>query len=394
MANALTLMPWTPQQFFDLSGRPAAGYQLFTYAAGTTTKLDTYTGASTTDAVQANPVLLNSSGMPASAIYLQARNYKFVLAPPTDTDPPTSPIETRDNVAGVPPFNVDLDITGTAGETISVNDCVYLSAGDGGKTVGFWYKADADFNYASSTARVVGFAITAGTASSSFTIRRMGRVTGMSGLGAGNIYYASATAGAITTTAPGFARRVGMADSTTTFVIAAEIADPQKGYIPLDLSVGRILNAGATQNAAANGGLTASDSAPIYQRVNGATDKALRLNYAATVVAEVVWSFSYPPDLDDTSPVEVHLLAASGGATNSPVMGIAYFEGVGDANAGGNTAAITGTTVAEYSVTIAAVDVGTQPNFASVSLVPAAHGTDALFLYAIWIEYVKKLFAS
>lgn len=391
MANALTVIPFIFPQWFDATGKnPAAGHLLFFYAAGTSTKQAIYTDSSASVAAS-NPLVLNSAGRPDSLVFLQPLSYKVVCAPPNDSDPPVSPIWTADNVAASAPFNANLDLAGVAGETIAANSCVFLSDGSGGNTAGRWYKTDADVALGSTLPPCVGFAATGSTAGNAITVRRSGGLTGTSGLTAGTTYYVSATAGAITSTAPANARRVGVADSTTSLVIAAEIVEPNKGYIPLDLSVGRILSAGATQNTLANGGLSASDSAPIYQRVNGATDKALRLNYAATVVAEVVWSFSYPPDLDDLSAVEVHMLAASGGATNSPVMGVAYFEGVGDSNAGGNTAAITGTTVAEYSVTIAAADVGAHPNFASVSLVPAAHGTDALFLYALWIEYTRKL---
>ncbi|MEJ0015708.1 MAG: hypothetical protein WDN25_03930 [Acetobacteraceae bacterium] len=124
--------------------------------------------------------------------------------------------------------------------------------------------------------------------------------------------------------------------------------------------------------------------------MNGATDKALRLNWAASNVDEITWSFAYPPDLDDAQPVEVHVLAAMAGASDTPILTVGYFEGVGDTDAGGATAAVTGTSVAEYTRTIAAADVGPAPNVASVSLVPGTHGSDALYLYAVWIEYVRK----
>jgi hypothetical protein len=88
------------------------------------------------------------------------------------------------------------------------------------------------------------------------------------------------------------------------------------------------------------------------------------------------------------------MLAAMSGATNAPTIAVAYFEGVGDADAGGATAAVTGTTVAEYSRTITAANVGAHPNVASVSLTPGAHAADALYIYAIWIEYVRKLKAA
>lgn len=390
MANSLTVMPWVFPQWLTNNADPAASYRLFTYAAGTSTKLATYTDAAGTVA-QSNPLTVNSAGRPASLVFLQAKSYKFVFAPPGTDDPPNSPLWTADNVSANSAFSADIDVTGTAGETLVVDEWVYLSAGDGGLSAGRWYKTDADLDYASTAARMVGIVTAGGAVGGDIAVRRLGRVEGLSGLTTGSLYYLSATAGEITSSAPTNPRRVGQADSTTSLVIGAEIVEPNKGFIPLDLSVGRILSGGATQNAAANGGLTASDSAPIYQRVNGATDQALRLNWAAGVTSAVTWSFPYPPDLDADQNLTVHILAAMSGATNTPTMGIAYFEGVGDADAGGNTAAITGTTVAEYTVTIVAANLGTQPNFAAVTLTPGTHATDAVFLYALWAEYVEKL---
>lgn len=166
--------------------------------------------------------------------------------------------------------------------------------------------------------------------------------------------------------------------------------DAIKGFIPLALADAREVAANATINAAGNGGLLASDTTPIFQRVNGATDKALRLNWASSNVDEITWSFAYPPDLADAQPLEVHFLAAMAGASDTPTLTINYFENVGDTDAGGATAAVTGTSVAEYSVSIAGANVGVPPKVASVSLVPGTHGTDALLIYAAWIEYTRK----
>lgn len=101
-----TLAPVGIQDFF-IAGTPATGGKLFTYAAGTNTKQNTYTdqGALT---VQTNPIILNARGEPQNSmgqsvgIWLDPTlSYKFVLSPSTDTDPPTNPISTVDNINGV-----------------------------------------------------------------------------------------------------------------------------------------------------------------------------------------------------------------------------------------------------------------------------------------------------
>ena len=84
-------------QFEDSAGTPYTGGQLFFYASGTSTKLNTYSNSALTIA-NTNPVILDSAGRLPNAVFLQNLQYKVVLAPSTDSDPPTSPIWTQDPV--------------------------------------------------------------------------------------------------------------------------------------------------------------------------------------------------------------------------------------------------------------------------------------------------------
>lgn len=94
MTNVLS--PLVKQQFFASNGRPAAGYKLFTYEAGTNTKLATYQD-STTGTPNQNPIVLDFRG--EANIWIPPNvAYKFVFAPPNDTDPPSSPIWTVDEI--------------------------------------------------------------------------------------------------------------------------------------------------------------------------------------------------------------------------------------------------------------------------------------------------------
>ena len=113
---------------FQISGIPASGAQLFCYAAGTTTKQTTYTDSTGTTA-QTNPIILNARGEPQSngsgaslGIWLtQGLAYKFVLAPSTDTDPPTNPIWTIDNVLTTNLTGQSYTATGTNAITLTPN---------------------------------------------------------------------------------------------------------------------------------------------------------------------------------------------------------------------------------------------------------------------------------
>lgn len=82
------------------SGLPAVGAQLFFYVGGSVnTKQNTYTD-STGGTPNTNPIVLNSLGEPNTQIWMTVGQlYKVVYAPAGDTDPPTSPIWTIDNLS-------------------------------------------------------------------------------------------------------------------------------------------------------------------------------------------------------------------------------------------------------------------------------------------------------
>ena len=66
-------------QFFDRNGAPLAGGLLYTYNAGTTTPVSTYTSRSGA-AYNTNPIVLDASGRTPSEIWLEGGVlYKFVL---------------------------------------------------------------------------------------------------------------------------------------------------------------------------------------------------------------------------------------------------------------------------------------------------------------------------
>jgi hypothetical protein len=212
-----TIIPFVPQYFTDTNGNPCSGCKLYTYAAGTSTPLATYyTSTLTPGSENANPVIINSGGWPSTGyIYLSATSYKFILTTSADVV-----IWTRDNQTAIPTTSGDVDITGTAGEALSAGDAVYLSDGSGALTAGRWYKTDSDNTYSSTTAAIVGMAPSAISSGASGSIRIGGRMTGLSGLVVGTDYYVSATAGALTSTAPTNARFVGRAETATILVMA------------------------------------------------------------------------------------------------------------------------------------------------------------------------------
>jgi len=84
------------QQFFSNSGVPLTGGLLYTYAAGTTTPLATYTTAAGSTA-NSNPIVLNSAGRLDNEVWLTSTlTYKFVLK-----DSSGVTIATYDDIPGI-----------------------------------------------------------------------------------------------------------------------------------------------------------------------------------------------------------------------------------------------------------------------------------------------------
>lgn len=102
-------------QFFDGSGNPLTGGKIYSYQAGTTTPLATYT-SSAGNVTHANPIILDSAGrVPGGEIWSDyAFLYKFVLADANDVV-----IATYDNIGGS--FNAAPIIANFTGTGAQVN---------------------------------------------------------------------------------------------------------------------------------------------------------------------------------------------------------------------------------------------------------------------------------
>jgi len=83
-------------QFFDNNGNPLTGGKIYTYQAGTTTPLASYT-SSTGNTAHTNPIILDAAGrVPSGEIWLNySYLYKFIL-----TNSANVLIATYDNVGG------------------------------------------------------------------------------------------------------------------------------------------------------------------------------------------------------------------------------------------------------------------------------------------------------
>lgn len=111
----LSIFAGVGAQLLDNNGNPLSGGKLFSYAAGTTTPLTTYTSATGTTA-HSNPIILDAAGrVPGGEIWLNYEDkYKFVVKTSTDVL-----IATYDNLGGS--FSADIlraNFTGTGSQTV------------------------------------------------------------------------------------------------------------------------------------------------------------------------------------------------------------------------------------------------------------------------------------
>lgn len=110
------LSPLPIQKFFDNNGQPLANGKLFTYKAATSAKLATYID-STGGTPNTNPIILDYRG--ECRLWIDPTlAYQYVLAPSTDTDPPTNPFWSVDNITA---FGTGVNFDSTAIDTGSVN---------------------------------------------------------------------------------------------------------------------------------------------------------------------------------------------------------------------------------------------------------------------------------
>ncbi len=168
------------------------------------------------------------------------------------------------------------------------------------------------------------------------------------------------------------------------------------GYIPIPLSAWREVSAtGDVGDASANGGVLASDTAPVFDAV--ATSNEHEILWATTEVDPIGVSIALPRDFDDTADATLDLEVASG-TTNAASLVCASAWSAGAAGTEvSDTADDSGTKSAtphRVSVTIAASDIPTGARRVTFRLTPPAHATDAISLKASGLAYKRKLLTS
>ena len=321
MAGTLTPTPF--QTVLDDTGVASPGALIYTYTAGTTTAAATYT-TSALSVANANPIVADSAGR--FVAYLAAgANMKLVYKTAAGAT-----IRTQDNVLSVPGSAVNLDIQGTVAVAVTAGQVCYLSSGAEATplTPGLWYLTDADFAASSTTCQSIGMAVSAIPINTAGTIRLAGLADTAAAVVVGSTYYVSATAGAITTTAPALARVVGVADTTSTLILAATAAVSSTLPNPIAQD---LLFVDATYDIGKSG---ASRPRDLFQSRNATIGGTLGVTGATTL----------------SSTVATGALTVTGAATVSTTLGVTGATtlsstlGVTGATTLASTLAVTGVT--------------------------------------------------
>ncbi len=178
-----------------------------------------------------------------------------------------------------------------------------------------------------------------------------------------------------------------MSGSLYTTLVSAQ------GYLPLPVESWRLVGSNDVPATAADGGILSSNTSPVFQRVNAATDKALRIKWASSTSIEIFQQFAYPPDMDVTVAYTLNFRIGKSANTDATCTFTAdLFEGVGDTTRGGTTAVLGASAVTTYTRSI--TPTAGHPNFAVVCLTPGTHTTDDIYLYLAYVLYQKKLLAT
>ena len=134
------LAPEPKAQFFAADGTPLVGGKVFTYAAGTTTPLETFTDASA-NTPNTNPVILDARGE-CNLWFTSAASYKIVLKTSTDVLQWTvDNIATYGTLASQNFNNVNITGGSITGVTLTVNVIGDVSGNAGTVTNGVYLDA-------------------------------------------------------------------------------------------------------------------------------------------------------------------------------------------------------------------------------------------------------------
>ena len=165
-------------------------------------------------------------------------------------------------------------------------------------------------------------------------------------------------------------------------------------FIPISLMTFRETTNFDVGNIVANGGVLASDTTPLLEAINAATDGCQRISWASGDVTQIMTQISLPPNLDEAKDPVLHVRIASEGTTDAVGFTVDTFFNEADTKVVDTTATNQTVTYLEKTATIGASDVPSNSQVLTIGLTPVAHTTDAMYLTGAWLEYAAIIRTS
>lgn len=142
----------------------------------------------------------------------------------------------------------------------------------------------------------------------------------------------------------------------------------------------------ATQDV--EGGVLGPVSTPVFNTIDGDTDGARRLRWAAGNSDPIVFGVNLD-DIDVQENLQIVLYGAMSGATNAATCDSDAYFNRGDTKVEDASEAF-GAADAEMKITIASDDIPSGAKVLNVELTPGSHSTDAMDILAIQVKYTRK----
>ena len=167
-----------------------------------------------------------------------------------------------------------------------------------------------------------------------------------------------------------------------------------QAFLPIPLTNFRHCTNFDVSNISDNGGVLASDTTPLLDAINGATDGCQRLVWASSTNTQIVTSIPIPPDFDSSKDIVIHFRSVSGGTTNAVGFSVATFFNEADTKVSDVSTTNQTVTWAEKIATIAAADIPAGAQTMTIGLTPVAHTTDTMAINSVWLEYTREILTS
>ena len=143
-------------------------------------------------------------------------------------------------------------------------------------------------------------------------------------------------------------------------------------------------------NIAANGGILASDTTPVLDAINAATDGCQRLLWASSNVDQIIYQLVLPPDFAPGTDVVLHYRILGVG-TDSMGFTVDTFWNELDTKIVDTSTTYATAAWAEKTATIANADIPADARTLTIGLTPVGHGNDAMAISCIWLTGAKTV---